>query len=286
MDSVVSFGAYNFDQENQIAFDYNFSQLRSALTPIYAVEGAFDEYGYGRAPYSAGSIRLQFWLHANRFDMDAARTSVLGMTEYDKARLTIQPNGVMTAVNRFCNARVSNVAMPQTSTGRNSIRQRVNMEFEVNDPFWIVNRGSLFRWGGSQWSAARWGSAENSFAISGRQTDINVNVEGNMSTPPLFIFTTSSSQRIRSPLIIERLVNNVVVQSLRYNSNVNANGEFLIDCIGLVVRLNNVSAYGSAFVTNSRQWFELIPGVNNIRIRFGNAGDRASLRVIYQERYR
>lgn len=285
MDSAISFGAYNFDQDNQIAFGDNFAQLRSTLTPIYGVEGAYDEYGYGRAPYGAGSVRLQFWLHADRLDMDEARRAVMRMTDYGKARLTIEPNGVMSAIRRYCNARVSGVAMPQTATGRNSIRQRVNMEFEVNDPFWIVNRGALYRWGAAQYSTARWGSAQHQYAISGAQTDIDLTVEGNTETPPLFTFTTPSS-RVLSNLVIHRRVNNVAVQTLRYNGAIAPNSEFVIDCIGLAVRLNNASAYSSAFVANSRHWMVLRPGVNSLRIRTGSANDRGTLTLTYQERYR
>ena len=204
MDSVISFGDHDFTPANQVSFPDVFASMTTKSTPIFGVDGGFDVFGNERSPVKVARLRLSLWLHGTQSDMDSQRRALAALTVKGKQQLTIAPSGGI-ARNRYCNARLMNLQMPQTVKKRPDIRQFVNMMFEVNNPVWIEVPTTSFIWGQDMWAFARWGAATSPFALSGLSTDLMITIEGNIPSAPLFTFSTAAGQQITG-LTIQRMV--------------------------------------------------------------------------------
>lgn len=290
MDTAVSFGDYMFDTSRQIDFVDNFGVTLPQTIPLFGVDGGLDQYGTDKAPAAIGEITLSFWLYDSMGDLDNQKRTVREMSERGLQRMTMLPNGVTTAATRWCNARVLDCQMPMSAARRSQIRQRVDMRFEVPDPYWNATGANAPIWGqGFIWGdpGAVWGGTGLSITASGLDTQQTITPGGNSMTAPLINATTAAGQTV-DDFRIQRLDSSGhVLDECRYSAGLSASQTLLIDCRGRKVTLDGMNAYSSDFTTVSGRWFGLIGGEANIvKVDLGDAGSECTVTFGLTERIR
>jgi phage-related protein len=272
------------------AVDDNFADLVPRTNRMPGVDGGFDNYGNGRAPKEIGSVRMSFlvesdWARRTYSESDPiaamilARDAINEMLDWGKLKL-FRPMG---ETERFCNARVDSINMPESHERNTHLWLPVSIIFQVNNPFWFQIGTEAPHWSEVQWSQFQWGGTAEAVECSGTSTSWTVTTLGNATTHPrITIMGTGAGA---SNPTLQRLVGGVVVDEVSYTGSLADGDRLEINCRAHTVTLNSVKAYTTAFDYETSAWMELRPGANSLRLLMGDAGDSADVYVRYYEAY-
>lgn len=285
MTKVLRFGAYVFP-DTGTDYNDNFRDLVTRTSRLPGLSGGYDELGAGRAPGEIGNVSYSLILKAaTEAQMLAARDTLAKIADYGRSRLFIQPTDP-DAQERFTWARVQNIQFVERYRDLPQFNLRATINWQVADPRWFTQGTEAWSWGdGTAWGAAPWGGSATPQACSGTQTDFTITTEGNATTEPRITVSCGAGQTCQNPTV-QRLVNGVMVDQVKYEGTLVAGDELLVDCRALRVLLNGTSAYSTAFTFLHPAWFRLEPGANSIRVLLANSGDAASVTLRYFEAFR
>lgn len=277
---VSPYGTYTFptvpgDQD----FRTNFKDLVARTTRLPGVSGGYDEHGSGRAPSEIGNVQFSIFLTSDtRAGMQALRDALNRMADWGVGVLYDTINGV----DRWCYARVNNITITEDRHKHTDLHQKVQLSFQVSDPFWYT-AGNTFVWD----SGILWDGANQYWDL---QTGTSVTTSGTISItnngsaftlPRIFVNNTSGSGV--TDLRIERVVNGLAVDDMRYTTTL-ATGTYLdIDTQRKRVSIGAVgtNAYAN-FSARSADWLRLLPGANSLRVTLLGT---VTVYVQYMERY-
>ena len=290
MDTLVRFGAgnqvYTFEQNQQISLRDNFRDVVPRTTRLPGLSGGFDEFGSGAAPGEIGNVQVMFWIFADsEAEMKAKKDEFGAMADWGVYRLYKQP--MDGSPERYCEARLNSAEISETSADQPHKRNRVQLNFQVANPAWYSLGTESPSWGdGTAWgSGALWGGSAAPNAVVGLQNDFYLNVNGNARTYPRIEVRCGAAQTA-SGVTIQRLVQGVVVDEVKYDDTLNNNDRLIINCRALEITLNGSDNYSNDFTFQNAGWFRLEAGENTIRVLMDNAGDEADVYFRYYEAYK
>lgn len=296
MKRVLSFGSYLFDQDTQGQFNDNFTNGVPRTVRLPGLPGAFDELGLEPSPTEVGNLKLMFYIRAEtRAAITQRRDAIRAMAGWGVRKLVMQPADQSLAP-RYCYARLQNIQMPENAKTPDTV-QAVNIDWQVSYPRWMQDAyGGASAWGAATWgnfiwgghwpsydvgtaasSSHGWGQATwgNFFWGAGQESTLTLTNDGNAVSLPRLIFTCTEAA---TGVWIERHVNGLVRESLRYEGSITAGQILDIDCRSLSIRLDGISAYNELEYTHPA-WLPLPPGSNSLRITLPSGGGK--LKVIY-----
>ena len=245
MDSIVSFGSYSFDMENQISSNDNFASAQVQVIRLPGVDGGYSTYGDDAGPAPVGKVDFSFWIHATPATMTAVKDAVRELSSIGYQTLLMQPSGYIGNVNRSCYAAVRDIRMRSSLKDRSQENQRVDMVFVVPVPVWQSSTINT-----------------DTRPITSAALNFSLGNLGNIETPPKFTITVTSG----SNFLIERVVSSDVVDFIRVNRTFAASDSLVIDCAHLSVELNGAGAYNDQFTSLEPRWFRFAKGTNLIRV--------------------
>jgi phage-related protein len=279
---LVRFGEYEFPEE-QIELSDNFRDLVQRTIRLPGMSGGFRVYGDNSSPSEVGNVRTSFWLEPTHPNGLQAMVDAVGkLRTYGLQRLYVRERN--STNERWCNAEVSNIQISENVRDMPHLRQRVQINFQTDDPFWYTLGQEAIAWGDLLWGDDVWGGGGVSNAVSGAATSFTITNNGNAETFPRILIKTSGVQTAQN-VRIQRLVKGVPADEVLYNATLAISSNLEINCRAAAVRLNNVNAYGNSFFFLTSNFFRLLPGANSIRVLMGDSGSAATVLFYYYERY-
>jgi hypothetical protein len=287
MDVLTRFGdIYTFPADQQLNLSDNFGDLVTRTRRLPGADGGFDDLGDGRGLSEIGSVRADLWLFFDDIaDATAKMEAIQAMADWGVQRLFMQPMDISKA-ERWCWARVDNINIPQSSKDQPHKRIRVQLTFQVSDPFWY-SAGSFAVWGDgvSKWGdgVTRW-SGGSVTSVNGLSTTLTVTNNGNAYTLAQISLRPTGGNFLTDPTI-RRVVRGRVVDEVKYIGALDEDDMLAINARKLTVRLNNVEAYTEQFQARNAYWMRLLPGSNTLEVRLAQAADDGNICVRWLERY-
>jgi hypothetical protein len=283
MGKIVSYGVgatfYNFAHtalfQQDITID--FGNLVRTSQRMVMTSGGVDRYGVSKAPHEVGTLMLKSTLKSlTRNGMEALRDNLRAIEGYGLVPLVYQPTDTSEDA-RFCYARVTSVAMPQSQ--HTDLHQPATITWEVPNPIWHTS-GTMGDLLGISFvlGTSLLGGNPVTINASGTSTDGTVTNAGNAAALALITLTTSASQTCQNPTI-QRLVNGAVVDEVSYTAMIGNNETLIIDAQRKTVTLNGVNSFNGNFDFFHPSWMRILPGINTIRVVFANSGDAATVKV-------
>lgn len=295
MRRVLSFGSYSFP-DTQDQFSDNFTNTVTRTIRLPDLSGGFDELGVEPAPTEVGSVKMKFLLLAETSaEVTQKRDAVRAMAGWGVRKLLVQPSDT-SLPPRYTYARIQNIGTPENAK-KLATWQDVNIDFQVSYPRWMQDAGSGASWGSAAWGGFSWGGSWPTFGIgsassagdkwgtktwggftwgAGQAASITLTNNGNaISTPQLLLTCTEA---IAGGLLIERLVDGLVRESLLYRGAIAVGQILSIDCRALSVQLDGSGSYAYLDYTHPA-WLRLAPGVNTLRVTVPSGG--GLLKFIY-----
>lgn len=282
---IVRFGigskVYTFPGHEQ-KFSTNFAEVVPSIKRLPGMDGGFDLYGLGRAPAAVGRVQLSLTLvSATRSGMDTLRDAIKVMRGWGVQPLYMQPTNPA-AVERWCFARVLDIAMPEERGRHSDLWQKVQITWQVSDPAWLTPGNSNALWSEFNWGSGTWGGGTGT-TITGSGT-ITLTNNGNLPTPVDLTLRPTTGNAATDP-IIRRVVGGVAVEELTWTGRLTDADTLNIRASSQSVYLNGVDAYDSRFSALTTDWLRVEPGSNAIQIRLTNPTDVISASLRYLERY-
>lgn len=276
-------GSQVFDFANagyvvQAGLNDNFAQAMQTPIRTSGVDGGQPAHGYqmssaiGKVTYNAVLVAQ------DTSQMDAYRTAIRTMRGWGKHRLYRTSN----EQTQWCDARVNYISKEiDHASGKDDLQQPVTIIWQVSDPVWYSLATEAWRWDdGTKWDVATWDGSAAENAISGTSTEFTLTVGGTAPTLARLVLATAAGQSCENP-VVQRIISGSVVDQVSYAGTVSAGDVLTINARKREGRVNsNVVRIERRY----NRWFELVPGVNNLRVLCDNAGDAASLYVYYYER--
>lgn len=267
----------------------NFANLVTQSDRLPGLDGGFDVYGSSPAPSEIGTVDVSFWIvPLNEQQITDLKDQMRAIAGWGKLPLFLQPYD-LTKAERYCNARVKSINMPEDAELCTNKQQEIRITFEVPEARWFAfpTGTNQSYWDGvsSIWGspACIWGgSAGIAYTGPGPQT-VNVTTVGNAVTLPLIKLTCSAVQTITNPLI-ERVVNGLVIDSIQFTGSIPAGEVLIIDTQRLQAKLNATDVYDNLTILRSN-WLSLPPGLSQLRFSSGNALDAGTIKIQYVEAY-
>lgn len=290
MDVLTQFGfgdeLYTFDTTQQISLRDNFRDAVARTTRLPGVVGGYDEYGTKPAPNEIGNVQVNFWIEADTpAAIQTLKQQVGSMKAWGKRQLWKQPWG--SAAARFCEARINSVSFSENAKDVPHRRIRVQVDFQVDYPFWLgMGTHSAFWGGGDTWGGGElWGGSPVEEVVSGTDNTFSLTPGGNdLIYPRVAVLVGAGDQA--EDVRIQRIRGGRVQDEIRYTGTLAAGDVLDVDCMAYKVKLNGASAYNSAFSIVSPAWFRLRGGLaNEIRVLMANSGDEATIQFKYFEPY-
>lgn len=275
--------SYVFPNTIQSVSD-NFKDIVTRIVKLPGVDGGFDEYGSDRAARETGRITVSFMLIArDPEEMTALRDEVNKMAGFGVKRLFMRPTDP-NAAERFCYARLNNINIPEQPAQRTNLWQPVTCIFQAGDPTWVTLGNEAPRWGEFSWGGgALWGGGAGT-AVAGVQTDLTISHPGTAVVPARIVIECGASESCQNPTV-QRIVDGQVVDEVSYTGTLVATDSLEINARALSVKKNGANAYTSAFDFTHPAWFRIEPGDNAVRVLFANAGDEATVKILFYEGY-
>lgn len=297
MDTLIRFGSgrnlYTFNPNHQISLRDNFNNLVQRSTRLPGLSGGLNEYGVAPAPRPVGDVSMTFWLFADESlpvdqqqeQMYLLKQQVAQMSTFGVTRLYKQPTDSSQTL-RYCEASVSNIRYTENSADQPHARLRVQINFQVTNPFWYSQGTEAPAWGdGTLWgSGPAWGGVAPTYTASGLQTDFSITTLGNAETYPRIIITTSDSQTCEN-VRLRRIENGNLSDEIVYSAILPSESRLVVNCRANSVTLNGASHYTADYSYRNASWFRLQPGLNSIRVLMQNPTDECSLQFRYYEAY-
>lgn len=288
MGTITSFqtatNSYTFPAYGDQSYKDNFANLVARTTRLPGAHGGYDEYGYGRAPSEVGSVQQNVVLRsATRNGMQPLRDALKQIADWGVGRLFFQPTDT-NLTPRWCWARVNNIGMSEERNKHTDLIQRVQINWQVSDPFWYTAGNETLWDGGSLWDAAGvyWDGGTGTNVVNSNTFSITNN--GNAFTLARLTIYNTSGSNVWYP-IIQRTVNSVVVDEVRYQGAIPDGYWLEIDSRAHRAILTNGSSYSSAYANltfKHPDWLRLLPGANTLPVTFSGT---ANVQIRYYERY-
>ena len=273
---------YTFPAQTELSD--NFGDLVQRAVRLPRVSGGYRVYGDSPSPSEVGTLRTAFWLMPDDIStLQALVDEVNGLKRLGVARLYAQQRSGIGS-ERWCFAEVSSIQMAENVQNVPHIRQRVQVNFQVTDPYWLELNNESWVWGdGTLWGASPWGGVAGT-ALTGLINDIIEPVGGVAVTYPRIRISTGAGVT-GTNLTIQRLVGAVVRDQVAYTGVIAQNSTLQINARALAVVLNGVNAYTSAFTWLLPSWFRLEPGNNDIRVTFSAKTGDPVIKIQYYTRW-
>lgn len=280
---LVRFDDYIFPAQTEFSTNFGDVLLRSVRLP--GRDGGFDPYGAAQAPKEVGNIRTAFWLQAaTPAIMRGLVDEVYGLIAKGRKRLYIDPQDG--SGQRYATAKVNNISIAEAVREVPHRLQRVELNFQAVEPYWIGTGASTPTWGGGfTWGGGTaWGGSAPTYSASGTSTDITVTNEGSAPTHARITLTVGAGDSVQNP-VIRRIVDGATVDEVSYTGTLTAGDVLDIRGRSSRVLLNGSAAYANFSFTRGH-WIMLEPGANTLRFIFDNAGDAVdTIKVRYVTRY-
>lgn len=280
---LVRFGDWRFPP--QAEFSTNFGEVVLKAVRLPGRDGGFDAYGEQRGPSEVGNVRTSFWLKADTpAELRGLVDEVYQQISYGTKRLWLDPaNG---GAQRYTNAKVNNIQVPENVRDRPHKRVRVRMSFQCVEPYWLRTGSSTPTWGGGfVWGGgAAWGGSTPTYSASGTSTDISITNNGTAPTQARITLTVGAGDSADN-VTIRRVVSGATVDEVAYAGTLSAGDVLDIRGRQASVKLNGAAAYAD-FTFTRGHWVLLEPGENTLRVVMDNAGDAIdTIKVRFVERY-
>ncbi len=279
---------YDFTAADVILENYkdNFAELATRTKRLPGAHGGFDQLGSGRALSEIGTVRQQIHLISDtREGMQVKRDTLKKMAEWGVGVLYMQPTDPA-LTERFCRARIDDITTPEMIHMYTELHQPATIVWQVADPFWctpgngiVWGQGASVKWGDG---TSKWGGGSGT-TVTGSNTFTLAN-SGNAFILPTISIRPAAGKQATDPLI-RRFVNGSIVDEIRYLGTITALQCLSIDCRGLKVFLDGISAYTSNFGAKNGSWLRLLPGDNSVEVRFTYSTDEAVVRFQYPYRF-
>jgi hypothetical protein len=265
------------------SYSDNFANVVPRTKRLPDLDGGFDEYGSERAPREIGNVSITFTMIApTADDMDARRRDIRETANWGTDKLFRLVD--FDTIEQWCYARVNSIQMAESVAGLDYLWQSVTINFQVADPAWYGQGTETWTWGdGTLWGSKPWGGDAPVNNASGTETDFTINVSGNLVTYPRISLIPGIGNSCTNP-VIQRIVDGVAVDEVSYSGTLTNTDSLQFNTRKRSFTLNGSSAFNDVDFINGRI-FTLEPGNNTIRVQFDNAGDAATLRLYYFERY-
>jgi hypothetical protein len=289
MGKLVSYGVganfYNFAHAAFFQQDItpDFGNLVRTAQRMVMTSGGVDRYGVSKAPHEVGTVTLKGTLKSlTRNGMETLRDNLRAIIGYGLVPLVYQPTDT-SEEPRFCFARVTSVAMPQSQ--HTDLHQPVTITWEVPNPIWHTSGtigdllGISFMLGSSIL-----GGTPLTINASGTSTEATVTNNGNAPTLALVTLTTDGAQTCEDATI-QRITIGQTVDEVSYAGVLGNNKTLVINAQSKIVTLDGVNSFDANFDFLHPSWLRLMPGVNTIRVLFANGGDAATVKIAYFEDY-
>jgi hypothetical protein len=279
MAHVLEFGGYTFPVDG-LSINDNFGDVVTKTSRLPGLSGGFDEYGSGQAPNEVGNVSISFVLVAQtRSAMQAMRDAVKALERKGQQELRWMPEGF--TEYRFCNARISNIRIPQRPSEHTDLHQPVSINFQVSDPCWYSYPFEVWYLDGSvlldgETNLVGW-AADYTLELRSNEVD-TLTIEGSADTfPVLCILPPNPSDELYTPFKLQRLDENGTIQDEIHVMDSVGEDYLTIDC-------RKYEVYWSTFDYGFTQWrvdwidkvetkraefFRLVPGANYIRLIWG-----------------
>lgn len=268
---MADFAVTFADGADEYVFPYiqsisdNFRNAVPRTERLADLSGGFDAYLADDAPNEIGNINLSFELVSEtRAGMQALVDAVGKLKSLGKRKLYLQPQG--TAAERWCYARVNNIAIARRPADQTDLIQPVQINFQVSDPAWTEDEEN------------------DTIAASGASTDATITNDGNANALARVVVTCAAGQTAEN-VKVRRIVGGVTIDEMAYTGVLTAGDELELDAQAKSVLLNDADAY-DAFAFTHPDWFRLLPGANTVRIIQANAGDECTATVYWSNTYR
>jgi hypothetical protein len=289
---VTREGIYVFPQKRQISMRDNFGNVVTRTTRLPGTPGAYDEYGDGPAPGEVGNVQVFLWVEGDTpREINAELEMLRSMTDWGAGRLLkrVMDDPGIPSSERWCEARLSNVDFSQSARDLPHQRQRVQVNFQVANPYWVSQgtEGNLWNDGIAEWDdgVTYWGGALAFTELDGLENSFSVELGGNAPAQvriDLRVPSGESAQNVR----VRRVLFGAPVDEISYNAVLTAGQRLIVDTRSLAVMLNGEDAFGAAFGYLDPRWFWLMPGTNNIQVLMNNVSDKIEIRMLYYEMWK
>lgn len=275
---VSKYGTYTFPNTEQ-DFRDNFADVLARASRLPGVDGGLDEYGTGHAPSPVGLIQFGVYLVSRtREGMQVLRDNLRLIRTWGTGKLYYQPTN--TALEeRWAWCRVNNINTSQRLEAHTDIFQPVQVTMQASEPYWHA-LGDVRRWGSFNWGGADWGGDFVTQNVSSLEEMVITN-PGNAFTLPKVVVRNQSGADARN-IRIERLVNDVIVDSVRWAGTLADDDWLMIDSRRQRVTRNGYNTLDGYFEYLRPDWLRLMPGTNTLRIRLDGTAD---FYVNFLERY-
>lgn len=258
---VSQYGTYTFptspaDQD----FNTNFKNLITKVTRGIGTNGGVDEYGMGRSPSDVGNVQFSIYLVSQtRSGMQTLRDSLNTICDWGVGRLVDNINGT----ERWCWARISSDNIKEDRHKHSDLQQKVQLTFQVSDPFWYTAGSEGVLWGASTWGGATWDGTASPTTITTTGT-ISVTNNGSAYTLARLVLWNNSGSTISNP-VIKRIIAGSPVDRLTYTGSI-ADGQQL----ELNPRAHTALLDGTDVISNidfmHPDWLRLLPGSNSLQV--------------------
>ena len=301
MDTLLSFGAYDFPAHKQVSLEDNFTELVPILSRLAGTDGAYDEYGSGRAPQAPGRVRASIWLQATeQRSMQALRDAMAALA--GQGRLTLRKRAD-DGRERECSARLRNIQWPSDVHQLPHAQLLAALEFTVPDPGWKAVEttvwdgepalGKLVNWNtpaavwdapGNVWGGAGVGSGNNLFSRRFNGFLLTVRGQG-VVLPRITLELQTGSATVTRVTLQRRSLDNIVLDELRHTGELEAGNSLVIDCRHRTVERNGDDVYAD-FSNHGGDWLPLASGRRHrMYLLLDAAGASVRLQLEYNERY-
>jgi hypothetical protein len=271
-------------------FSDNFSNLVPSTKRLPGMDGGFDEYGVDVAPSEIGKVEIGLWLIASTpAEMTRLTDKANEMADWGVQKLFIQPYNT-DLIERWCNARINNISMSENADKSPERGMRVQMTFQVADPYWYTlgTESPLYGDANSIYGAfglVYGGSAVSPIVCNGLLTEAIVTAGGNATTLARITVTVPAGKTAEN-IRIQRLENGVVRDEVKYIGVLTPSDTLLINGRDTSIKLNNLDAYTQSFSFLDPDWMRIKPGENTIRVLMDGVANGANVKIQFYERYR
>lgn len=265
-DFAVTFGegSDQYAFPNVSAWEWSFAGMRPVIADLPGAHGGFDQHHTDEDRAGVGSAHLEFMLETDSSEaMQALIDQVTRLPYLGRQLLTYQPQGSYAA--RWCYARVSKLDLGLSADMGLKV-QKVKLTFAVPDPFWRHDEES------------------HVIAASGTSTSATVTNTGNAVALARVTFAPGVGDSCENPTI-QRLVSAVAVDEMAWTGTVDAGETLTMNAARKAVLLDTTGSY-AGFAFTHPDWLRLLPGANELKVVFANAGDAATVTVYWSDTFR
>lgn len=287
MRTLLRFGngskLYTFPTRSQVTFTDDFDKMSNKIVRVAGVNGGYRNSGVGRGQSVGGTVKVDNWLTFNDYvEASDKLDSLRQMADWGLQPLWMQP---LYGLPRFCFAALNSAPLQQDVHNTPHDRQKIQVTFDVPDPFWYtagteVLWGSGWKWGdGTKWGEGATAPAPTNISGSG---SFSVTVAGTHFTFARLIINNDSGSPA-SDFIIRRIEGGKPADEVRWTGTLATGEQLHIDRRRSKVRRGPTGAdVISSFSAINPDWMRLYPGTNAFQV-YVNGASKVSVRWL--ERY-